>query len=157
MFSESDGFSFPVNAETLAELERVTSEIRLSSRERGTDAGRARQRRRDDALLASQLSVHFQESEDASPSAPTTDSSNNRQQRHRCPALDAGASLATAVDLGARPEPAERQEGRRWESAHGEVEWGAPPKKDGFGVLFGVDDESDDGIGNAWSPASRAR
>lgn len=112
---ESDGYSFQINTETLQRLEEVTASIRGGNKTTTT------------TTTSSSSSLH-----DSSSSPNVTHSSPLNSVRGKARSQPAPFSPPQS-------KPSYRS------SAHGLVEWGAPPKKD-F-VLYGPNDDDIDSGG----------
>ncbi|KAE8250727.1 hypothetical protein A4X13_0g4446 [Tilletia indica] len=136
---EADGFYWDINTRALEELDRVTMRIRT-----GEDPPAAR---RDEAGL-NDFSDGEDDEDDAYPQRA------RRDHRDDDPAPDAAGLVRVedsmtpsdqrrAAAHGRVPTlPGQgRDEGDRWESGHGEAEWGPAPRRD-F-VLYDVDSDEE--------------
>ncbi|KAL9931452.1 hypothetical protein V8E36_009738 [Tilletia maclaganii] len=133
----SDGFCYDINMNALDELDRITTRIRT-----GQDPPPQRREHEepdsdsdsDDGFKARQRTLHVDQG-DSTPLGlirvdSGAESGMTRSEQRR-------AAAHGRVPLASRQ--ADRDD--RWESGHGEAEWGAPPRRD-F-VLYDVDSEDE--------------
>jgi len=128
---DSDGKEYRIDELTLRELRRITEEVRRGGEDRDDEE---------------------EDEEEETETNPFEDSTSSSNPTPSTQGYSASRLVANQVDvdLGRRPEPSSRKTGSKFQSAHGDVEWGEPPKRD-F-VLYGVDsDEEETGAGsNRW-------
>ncbi|PWZ03079.1 zf-DHHC-domain-containing protein [Testicularia cyperi] len=138
---ESDGYHFLVQTSTLSKLEDITSTIRIHGDSHADwDANRAQGSR-----------YSHSHSTDTEPGTGTGSDDDDSVYGSHPPTRFGVRHAHPPRDLSREPQAIgingdRRREGQRFQGAHGQMEWGAAPKKS-F-VLFGVDDDSQEDLGH---------
>ncbi|SNX82467.1 uncharacterized protein MEPE_01173 [Melanopsichium pennsylvanicum] len=124
-----DGFSYPVQTQTMRKLEEVTASVRI----------------RDEQQRAHSNFHHRdhveEEHEEYSRDNHEEDDDDSVYDNSK-PATRFGYGESSSVLGDARDTGLDRKPGKRFQGAHGEMEWGDAPKKS-F-VLFGVDNDEEE-------------